>query len=126
MNFDNFTASPYFILNFKKKYRIVSRKVTKIVTKKQKENEGIITRAAKDFINDSKSHFTNYDLDNVWNTDQSGFCYEYYSQHTLDYCGIKMLFKSFWLLVDKLFFGTQRPCFLLTTFLYKLFISSTA
>jgi hypothetical protein len=89
LSIDNFIESPCFILNFKKKYRIVSRKVTKIVTKKQNENEDIITQAAKGFINDSRSYFPNYHLDNVWNTDQSGFCYEYYSQRTLDYCGIK-------------------------------------
>jgi hypothetical protein len=89
LGIDDFIASPHFILNFKKKYHIVSRKVTKIVTKKQSENEDIIIQAAKNFIIESRSYFTNYNLDNIWNTDQSGFCYEYYSQRTLDYCGIK-------------------------------------
>ena len=59
--------------NFKKAHHIVSRKITKFVSRKTlKDNEKLKTIAQK-FVQEIKPLVKEYGPDNVYNSDESGF-----------------------------------------------------
>ncbi|CAF3274932.1 unnamed protein product [Rotaria sp. Silwood2] len=112
MSFHNFVASDTWLLNFKHKYNICSRKIIKVVTKRELINEDDIRSSAEEFINEvvtkrelineddirsSAEEFINevklllpyYNEDFVLNTDQSGFELEIPPTRTLSYRGEK-------------------------------------
>lgn len=87
----NFLASGTWKANFKSRNNIVSRKVTKTVTKQEHQNAEKIEETAFDFvqsiigmINEAK-----YNPDQVFNCDQSGFLCELHSGRSLEFCGSK-------------------------------------
>jgi len=85
----NFKASDSWILSFKKKYRIKSRKITKYVTYKSEANEKQKIEKAKLFVQNIKEIAVNYSSDHIFNSDQSGFNYEITSNRTLSNIGEK-------------------------------------
>ena len=93
---EGFTASSGWIHNFKKTYRITSRRITKFVTYNQAkdveaiENEGV--ELILDFNDNVKLHF---DPQEVFNTDQSGFNYIAHSNRTLSHRGEKATVASY-------------------------------
>lgn len=86
---NNFKGSTYWILNFKRRHQISSRKVTKIITKNHDEDFEEIIRQAKMFIRDTNELFPDFPLAHILNTDQSSFNYEKFSTRTLSRVGEK-------------------------------------
>ncbi|CAF1673171.1 unnamed protein product, partial [Adineta ricciae] len=86
----NFVASSYWLHSFKNKHNIISRKVTKIVTKRQVEDKTIIKTSADQFIADVRKRLPQYEANEVVNTDQSGIQFELHSNRTLSHKGEKV------------------------------------
>jgi hypothetical protein len=87
-NFE-FKASNYWISRFKRENRIKSRKVTKFVTYTNLKNSAKIIESSDNFVKNAIMQFKNFECSNVFNTDQSGFNYEFYSNRTLSHIGEK-------------------------------------
>nr|XP_012147706.1 PREDICTED: uncharacterized protein LOC105663441 [Megachile rotundata]XP_012147707.1 PREDICTED: uncharacterized protein LOC105663441 [Megachile rotundata] len=73
VNLPGFQASYHWVWNIKHKYNIVSRKITKLVTRNYTNNLSEINAAADNFVQHVKQHFEFYGKENIFNTDQSGF-----------------------------------------------------
>lgn len=73
MDLNDFVASHHWILDFKRRHNISSRKVTKLVTKHHLEDRDQILKSAETFVKTVKDALPQYDENHVWNTDQSGF-----------------------------------------------------
>lgn len=71
----NFKASDAWIAIFKKSRNIVSRKITKFVSKSTLQNADEICATAISFVEKVKIKIPFFHYDNVLNTDQSGFNY---------------------------------------------------
>ncbi|XP_046143462.1 uncharacterized protein LOC123988246 [Osmia bicornis bicornis] len=78
-----FKASKTWLYNFKKAHRIVSRKITKFVTRKTIEDDEVLKVKATDFVNEVNPLITRYGDENMYNSDQSGFQLEIHSGRTL-------------------------------------------
>ncbi|CAF4575949.1 unnamed protein product, partial [Didymodactylos carnosus] len=85
----DFVASDHWILNIKHKHDICSRKIIKVVTKREVINETEIKKSAEQFVIEVKSLLPHYNDDFVLNTDQSGLQLEFPSTRTLSYRGEK-------------------------------------
>lgn len=85
----SFKASSTWIYNFKKAHRIVSRKITKFVSKKTLEDSDILKKSADDFVATVQPLIAEYGPENIYNSDQSGFQLEIHSGRTLTYEGTK-------------------------------------
>lgn len=86
----DFKASDHWLHCFKTKYRIRSRKITKVVSKKNYENKEKIAETAQDFVtNTALPAIKDLDPSQVYNTDQSGFSLEIHSGRTLANIGDK-------------------------------------
>lgn len=80
---NRFRASRTWLTQFKKAHRIVSRKINKFVTKKTLENAQHLQKLADTFIKDVRKDIENIGLENVYNSDQSGFQLEMHTGRTL-------------------------------------------
>ena len=58
--------------NFKKAYHIVSRKITKFVTRKTLEDDKKLKKITQKFVQEVKPLVKEYGPDNVYNSDESG------------------------------------------------------
>jgi len=72
---------------FKNAHNIISRKVTKFVTKNDLENKCIIENV-KYYVN---CYFDWYGQENIYNSNQSGFQLELHSDRTLSHKGVKKI-----------------------------------
>ncbi|OWA55353.1 hypothetical protein BV898_19737 [Hypsibius exemplaris] len=86
-----FKATLRWVQTFKKANRIVSRKITKFVTEKSVLQDADIQQAGVDFVKDVKPLMEYVGLDNVKNTDQTGFNREMHSGRTLADKGVKQI-----------------------------------
>ena len=86
---NDFVASEKWLFNFKHRYNICSRKITKLVTKREVQNEQEIHKSANDFVSNTQKIIKKYNPDYVLNTDQSGLQLELYSNRTLSFQGEK-------------------------------------
>lgn len=86
-----FAASYSWLKRFKKAHRIVSRKVNKFITKKTIENADELEKLANDFVIDVKQIAQKIGMQNVYNSDQSGFQLEIHSGRTLATEGEKQI-----------------------------------
>ena len=86
-----FKASRNWLLKFKQAHRIVSRKVNKFITRKTLENSAELAAKAQAFIDDVKSSIPRIGLENLYNSDQSGFQLEMHSGRTLAVEGEKQV-----------------------------------
>ncbi|KAK0404188.1 hypothetical protein QR680_017330 [Steinernema hermaphroditum] len=87
-NHIHFKASPHFIFRFKKKYRIVSRKITHVTTKKSFVDREHQREICEKFRNEMKSLIANHtDKGKIFNSDQTGLRLELRSGRTLAYKG---------------------------------------
>ena len=84
---ENFVASHYWFHHFKFEYGIVSRKVTKLVSKLS--DEANIPIDSNNFLIEAIIIIIQFSSSAVINTDQSGFNYEMYSKRTLSQYGEK-------------------------------------
>lgn len=85
----NFKASDHWVLNFKRAHRIVSRKVTKFVSRKTFEEVAKLRGDANKFVDDITKLLPAYGLQNTYNSDQSGFQLEMHSGRTLATAGMR-------------------------------------
>ena len=69
----NFKASKSWLHRFKVQNKIVSRKITNFLTKKQVDEKGQIKEQANVFVGDLKKYLTDKGVGKIFNTDQSGF-----------------------------------------------------
>lgn len=84
-----FRASRAWLAKFKSKHRIVSRKVNQFVTRKTLENVNELKTKADEFVASVKQEIANVGVQNVYNSDQSGFQLEIHSGRTLAVQGEK-------------------------------------
>jgi len=83
LSFDEFQASDSWIFNFKRKYRISSRRIIKFVTTRQFVSQEDLEDNAISFTLECRDKFKNFDKRNIINFDQSGFKYELSIPRTL-------------------------------------------
>lgn len=86
-----FKASDWWLWKFKKAHRITSRKINKFVTRKTIEEGADLKRDADNFVNKIKPFIEQYGLQNIYNSDQSGFQLEIHSGRTLAVEGSKQV-----------------------------------
>lgn len=86
-----FKASHSWIARFKKSYRIISRKVTKFVTRRTLEDSADLQQSANDFLGRVKPFIEQFGSENVYNSDQSGFQLEIHSGRSLSNQGEKKI-----------------------------------
>lgn len=87
----NFKASRKWVSNFKTAHRIVSRKINKFVTKKTLEQADNLKLSAEEFVQNVTQQIPIYGLENIYNTDESGFQLEMHSGRTLTTAGVKQV-----------------------------------
>src|SRR5205814_5853094 len=87
----NFKASNSWLFRLKQKFKIVSRKVTKIVSTDYSTDYLNILKNANDFLLKAKDEIKKFPLDCVINTDQMGINYEIASSRTLSNQGEKQI-----------------------------------
>jgi len=88
-NFE-FNASNHWVANFKKKYNISQRRVTKYVSKKERSTFEELSDIAAKYQQQTSNIITNFDPDYVINTDQTGCEYKISSNRTLTHKDEKM------------------------------------
>jgi len=93
LNFD-FAASKKSIWKFKSANRICSRKITKFLTSRYKQESEHIAATAQLFVDSALIAFSDYSPNQIFNTDQSGFNYEIYSGRTLPQKGQKEVLST--------------------------------
>ncbi len=67
-----FNASDNWILIFKRRHSLCSRKITKLITQREIEDSDVINNSANNFAAKIKKLLPDYQQSNVINTDQSG------------------------------------------------------
>lgn len=92
---EDFVASLSWTKKWKKIYRIVSRKATRVVSAKNIQEAPQVRESGVDFVNRIKGLIPLYGEENVFNTDQSGFKIEHYSGRTLEEKGTKQVELSY-------------------------------
>ncbi|EFN87726.1 hypothetical protein EAI_02654, partial [Harpegnathos saltator] len=88
-NMVRFKASDTWLKRFKTSYDIVSRKITKFVTKKSLLSKTDLEDKCNTFIENVKYYIERYGVDNVYNSDQNGFQLEFHSGRILSQKGLK-------------------------------------
>lgn len=73
LNLNDFTASHHWLLDFKQRHHISSRKVTKLITKNHCEDRNKILNSADTFLKKVNKTIPKYPVDHVLNSDQSSF-----------------------------------------------------
>ena len=79
---------------FKRSVGIVSRQITKFVTKRHVADEEVLRERAAQFVSEVRKCMEKVGGDRVYNTDQSGFNLEFHSGRTLDFRGSKAIFAE--------------------------------
>lgn len=92
----DFRCSKHFLNNFKREKNIVTRKITKYLTKTDIQNDETTQNEAMVFVHDINDLIKHHDYnrENVWNSDQSRFEYEIVSARTLSHAGEKDTWAS--------------------------------
>ncbi|EFN86612.1 hypothetical protein EAI_00546, partial [Harpegnathos saltator] len=89
-NMPGFIASPSWVQRFKKKHNIVSRKITKFVTKKSLLPKFLQVKMISCYKNLTRL-LDRYGVENIYNSDQSGFQLELHTGRTLAQKGTKKI-----------------------------------
>jgi hypothetical protein len=90
----NFKASSKWLLNFKRRNNISSRKVTKFVSRREVVDQAQIKENAENFVVAVQKVIPKYSLTSVLNADQSSFNYEMASRRTLSHTEEKTTYVS--------------------------------
>lgn len=72
---------------WKKDHKVASRKGTRVVSTKKIRDAEEVKRSGKDFVDHSKTYVPGWGIENIYNTDQSGFRLESYFGRTLEIKG---------------------------------------
>jgi len=89
VSYSQFKASRKWLLKFKRQNGIRSRKVTMTFSSTKLQKTDAIEASANAFRIEFKQELFNYPLDQIFNSDQSGYGYEFYSNRTLSQKGEK-------------------------------------
>jgi hypothetical protein len=89
ISLQNFNASERWIWKFKHQHRIVSRKITKFVTRNHSKERDDQILTANLFVNSTKLFLKNFTDDQIYNTDQSGFTKIVHSGRILEFKGAR-------------------------------------
>ncbi|CAF4170822.1 unnamed protein product [Rotaria sordida] len=92
INDNTFKASNNWVLQFKRRHALCSRKVTKLITQREVLDADTIDNSANNFISKIKNLLPHYRQSNVLNTDQSGLEIEMVGNRTLSFKGEKATF----------------------------------
>lgn len=84
---DFFKASKTWVYNFKKRYGIVSRKITEYSSRTEKENAEQIAASIASFRQEFSDREFYFPRRLIWNADHVGFQYEIVQQRTLSWRG---------------------------------------
>ncbi|GMT21089.1 hypothetical protein PFISCL1PPCAC_12386, partial [Pristionchus fissidentatus] len=90
---DKFEASQSWVTRFKRKRRIGSRRTTKFVSKVNHDDDKAIKTAAADFVASIKEEMKTRPLNQICNSDQSGFLKELHSMRSLAPIGEKTVVR---------------------------------
>lgn len=91
---NTFMASSSWTNTFKRNHQISSRKVTKIVSKRNLTSIEDILNNVEEFRMEIQRLQPEFELKNIWNTAQIGFNYEYVDNRTLSWTGEKITFAA--------------------------------
>jgi len=96
LSLTDFSASSYWVHCFKRRHNIVSRKITKLITKHAVESEGDVIQSAEQFVGDVRLCIRSHALapHQIINTDQVGLRKEIHSSRTLSFRGEKITLAS--------------------------------
>ncbi|XP_076666304.1 uncharacterized protein LOC143367919 [Andrena cerasifolii] len=94
VNLPTFKAGHTWIMNFKKVHNIVSRKVTKFVSRSAQQDKQHLHLTSSEFVNQVKPYIATHNPSNVYNADESGFNLEIHSGRTLTHRGGKTIEAS--------------------------------
>ena len=94
LNLNSFEASERWLLSFKHRHRISSRKVTQLVTKRHIETRQEIDEAATNFVSETSKFSEQYNPNEILNTDQVGINIELYNNRTLAYMRVSSTWNS--------------------------------
>lgn len=94
MQCTSFKASKSWVLQWKKKHRIVSRKVTKFISHRQLNEINEVRANANAFVENFERHFQEKTSNSIFNSDQSGFNLEETSGRTLEIKGTQKVSAS--------------------------------
>ena len=89
---NTFKASNNWVLRFKRRHALCSRKITKLVTQREVIDADIINNSANNFVSKIKKIIPYYQQRNVLNTDQTGLQIEMVGNRTLSFKGEKTTF----------------------------------
>lgn len=89
INLPHFKAGATWILNFKRKHGIVSRKITKFINHSSKTDQEKLQVASEEFVASVKLFIDLFEIQNIYNADESGFNLEIHSGRTLTTQGVK-------------------------------------
>ena len=91
MDFARFKASNYFLHQFKRRYKIISHKITRFITRRDLTLDTVMRTRASEFVREVTDYVSANAIqaDMVFNTDQSRFEYEITSNRTLSMTGEK-------------------------------------
>ena len=92
INNTTFRASDNWVLIFKRRHALCSRKIAKLTTKREVLDADAINNSANNFISKIKKLLLHYRQSNVLNTDQSGLEIEMVGNRTLSFKGEKATF----------------------------------
>ena len=81
-----FVAGDRWLYEFKKRHCIVSREISKLVTKRDVLNKDVINQSAESFVQNVHNLLPSY----ILNTDQSGLQLKMFSNRTLSHAGEKI------------------------------------
>ena len=87
INDTTFAATDFWLHQFKRCHHICGRKITKLVTKRQIDNDEDIRQSADQFVVQVQKFLPKYNPDNVFNTDQSGLHLALFSNRILSFEG---------------------------------------
>ena len=93
-NLPTFKTGHTWIMNFKKVHNIVSRKVTKFVSRSAQQDKQHLHLTSSEFVNQVKPYIDTHNPSNVYNADESGFNLEIHSCRTLTPRGGKTIEAS--------------------------------
>lgn len=83
IGYDWFKASPSWVARWKRSNKVVSRKITKVLSSKQIRSLPDVSATISTFRNETRNKISKYLPQEISNTDQSGFNIELLSERTL-------------------------------------------
>ena len=91
---DGLVAGNFWIYQFKKKHKVVSRKFAKLVTTRDVDDRNSVDQSADRFVDNAYKIMDNYDHNFILNIDRSGLQLEIFCNRTFTYQGEMLALSS--------------------------------